>query len=364
LEDLSYWLMLLSVPGIGPARFRTLVERFGSPRRVLEASLNELMSVPHLDKKIAIAVRNYRDDVWLRRQLTSITGNQIRVVCYQDDNYPARLRQIHDPPPLLFVKGSLEALSSESVAIVGTRRPSSYGRLTAERLAGDLARLGITVVSGMARGIDSVAHRATLEKGAMTIAVLGCGVDVVYPPENVRLRDAISKNGAVVSEFPMGTSPEAQNFPRRNRIISGLSLGVVVIEAGERSGALLTAEYALEQNREVFAVPGNVDAAKSRGTNALIKQGAKLVQTVEDILEELGPPFQELAEQPTASMQLQKNLTPEQKAVLGSLSSEPRHIDRITEETGFTSHQVSSVLLSLELNGLVRALPGKMYVKV
>ncbi len=364
MEDLSSWLTLLAIPGIGPSRFQALVEKFGSPKGVLDASVKQLMQLPRMDEKTALAIKNYRDQSYIKKQLAGIQKHQVQMVGFQDPEYPELLRQIHDPPSFLFVKGDLECLKSESVAIVGTRGPTTYGKITAEKIAREVAARGITVVSGMARGIDSVAHRAVLARGGKTVAVLGCGLDVVYPPENLKLQTKIAQTGALVSEFPMGTSPDAPNFPRRNRIISGLSLGVVVVEAGERSGAILTAKYALDQNREVFAVPGNVNAAKSRGTNALIKRGAKLVQTIEDIIEELWPMAPTLFKPPPIAPSALPELSAEERTVLESLSPKPKHIDKISADAGMTTGKTLSILLSLELSGLVKQLAGKMFVSI
>ncbi|MCK4591461.1 MAG: DNA-processing protein DprA [Candidatus Latescibacteria bacterium] len=364
MEDLSSWLTLLAIPGIGPSRFQALVKKFGSPKGVLDASVKQLMQLPRMDEKTALAIKNYRDQSYIEKQLADIQKHQVQMVGFQDPEYPELLRQIHDPPSFLFVKGDLECLKSESVAIVGTRGPTIYGKITAEKIAREVAARGITVVSGMARGIDSVAHRAALARGGKTVAVLGCGLDVVYPPENLKLQTKIAQTGALISEFPMGTSPDAPNFPRRNRIISGLSLGVVVVEAGERSGAILTAKYALDQNREVFAVPGNVNAAKSRGTNALIKRGAKLVQTIEDIVEELWPMAPTLFKPPPIAPSALPELSAEERTVLESLSSKPKHIDKISADTGMTTGKALSILLSLELSELVKQLAGKMFVRM
>lgn len=364
MEDLRSWLMLLAIPGIGPSRFRALVEKFGSPKEVLEASVEQLMQLPRMDEKTALAIKNYRDQSSIEKQLAAIQKHQVRVVGFQDPEYPELLGQIHDPPSLLFIKGDIKCLKSNPVAIVGTRGPTTYGKIIAEQIAGELAARGITVVSGMARGIDSVAHRSALARGGKTVAVLGCGVDVVYPPENLKLQAEITRSGALISEFPMGTSPDAPNFPRRNRIISGLSFGVVVVEAGEKSGAILTAKYALDQNREVFAVPGNVNAAKSRGTNALIKRGAKLVQTVEDIIEELWPTAPTLFKPPPTAPSALPELSTEERTILECLSPKPKHIDKISADTGLTPAKALSVLLSLELSGLVKQLSGKMFVRV
>ena len=362
MEDLDSWLTLLNVPGVGPTRFRTLVQRFGTPEAVLSASLNDLLSIPRMDRKTAEAIRTYRDDAWLDKQRMAIDGNQVQIISSLDADYPQPLAQIYDPAPLLFVKGALEAGDMHAIAIVGSRSSTTYGKLVTEKIAAGLVEHGITVVSGMARGIDSIAHKEAIAHGGRTIAVFGCGVDVVYPPEHVKLRESIIQHGAIISEFPMGTKPDAPNFPRRNRLISGLSLGVIVIEAGERSGALLTSGYALSQNREVFAVPGNVGAPKSQGTNRLIKQGAKLVESVEDVLEELQSVLGKQPELPLATP-IPEDLSPYEAAILEVLTREPKHIDKISAETNLAPSSALSALLMLELAGLVKQLSGKMFVR-
>lgn len=364
MDDLAHLLTLLMVPGVGPTRFRQLVERFGSARAALDVSLHDLKAMPRMDESTASAIRTYRDEREVRRQLTAMERHGVRVVSLWDEAYPELLKEIEDPPPVLFVLGGVEAWSPPLVAVVGTRVATSYGRRIAEQITGELVERGIGVVSGMARGIDAVSHRVTLARGGRTVAVLGCGVDVVYPPEHRTLRDDIVQHGAVVSEFLMGTEPDAPHFPRRNRIISGMSLGTLVVEAGEKSGALLTAAYALDQNREVFAVPGNIVSPRSQGTNALIKRGAKLVSDVEDILEELRGPFRPLIASMEAPRPIPKGLPQEEEALLHALSSEPRHIDGISEDLGRPPSEVLTVLLSLELSGLVRQLPGKMFVRM
>lgn len=364
MDDLAHLLALLMVPGVGPTRFRLLIERFGSAQGALNASMKDLTTIPRMDENTASAIRTYRDDGEIKKQLTAIERYGVCVVSLWDEAYPALLKEIEDPPPLLFVLGEVEAWDLPLLAIVGTRAATSYGRRVAERIAGELVERGIGVVSGMARGIDAVAHRAALTRGGRTVAVLGCGVDVVYPPEHRTLWEDIAQSGTVVSEFLMGTEPDAPHFPRRNRIISGMSLGTLVVEAGEKSGALLTAAYALDQNREVFAVPGSIVSPKSQGTNALIQRGAKLVSSVEDILEELRGPFRPMIPPMEAPRPIPQGLPPEEEALLNVLSSEPRHIDSLSEEVGRPPSEVLTVLLSLELSGLVRQLPGKMFVRI
>jgi DNA processing protein len=280
----------------------------------------------------------------------------VTIINILSDKYPKILIQIPDPPPYLYVKGELPA-SGSAVAIVGSRRASACGLMIAEKLAKELAENGITVVSGMARGIDTAAHRGTLKGGGHCVGVLGCGIDIQYPAENRHLFTSIREKGALISEFPMGTTPRAENFPRRNRIISGLSYGVLVVEAAENSGSLITARYALEQGRDVFAIPGNITYSSSRGTNRLIKQGAKLVECIEDILEEL--PQGVVNSIPASSAKY--TLAPLEAAVYTFLSDAPLHIDEIIVKSALTVGEVSVILLRLELNGLITQLPGKHY---
>jgi DNA processing protein len=273
------------------------------------------------------------------------------------------LKDIYDPPALLYLRGALRREDELAVAIVGSRKTSAYGREVTERIGRDLARHGVTVVSGMARGIDSVAHKGALQGGGRTIAVLGCGVDVIYPSENRNLFHQIIEQGAVLSEFPMGSPPEAGHFPRRNRIISGLSIGVVIVQASGESGSLITAGYALEQGREVFAVPGNIGAEGSRGTNQLIKEGAKLVESSEDILEEVLPQWRREGETAQKGGDAVLTLTEAEKCLYGLLDETPLHIDALIRESQLDPGSVSSLLLNLELKGLISQWPGKCFSK-
>lgn len=278
-----------------------------------------------------------------------------------DETYPSRLKNIYDPPPVLYVRGQLRKEDEVAVAIVGSRKTSSYGRAMTERVSQELATRGVTIVSGMARGIDSVAHQGAISAGGRTIAVLGCGVDVVYPPENRNLFQDIIDHGAILSEFPMGSPPEGSHFPKRNRVISGLSVGVVVVEAGQRSGSLITANYALEQGRDVFAVPGNIGMASSRGTNQLIKQGAKLVESSQDILIEITPQWQKEDEITPPAKDPANHLPEEERGLYGLLTETPIHIDEIIRESQLEPGRVMSLLLELELKGFVSQWPGRCF---
>ncbi len=287
-EILKYWIALKSIKGIGHVSFPALVDRFGSPAAVFGASVSDLQQTEGISRQIAEAIVHFRGWDNVKAELELIRKNDVTIVTYEDELYPGQLLNIYDRPPYIYVRGNLSR-EDINLAIVGSRAASTYGKYTTERISRDLALQGVTVVSGMARGIDSSAHRGAITAHGRTVAILGSGLDVIYPPENKKLFADIVENGAVVSEFPLGTPPRSTNFPARNRIISGISYGVVIVEAGEKSGSLITARLALEQGREVFAVPGSIDSAGSRGTNKLIKQGAKLIENTEDILEEILP---------------------------------------------------------------------------
>ena len=282
----------------------------------------------------------------------------MQVLTWQDDAYPPQLRHIHSPPPLLYVKGELWPEDEWAVAMVGTRRSTVYGKEAARTLAANLARNGVTIVSGLARGIDAQAHRAALEAGGRTIAVLGSGIDIIYPPEHKKLTQAVIENGAVVTEYALRTPPEGSNFPPRNRIISGLSLGVIIVEAGVTSGALITADYAAEQGRDVFAVPGNIFHRGSQGTNRLIQQGAKPILSVEDVLEELNLTM--VSQQAEVRAVVPENET--EATLLEYITTEPVHVDEIGRKSGLPIARVSSTLALMELKGMVRQVGGMNYV--
>lgn len=357
-------LELASVQRIGPQKIRKLVAHFQTPTEVLRASPRDLIRVPGIEKKLASnIVHNKGGGRFADEQLRLVNRIGARIITIWDAEYPELLKKTYDPPAFLFVLGKFNARDKHSLAIVGTRAPSSYGQHVAETLARDFTQLGLTVVSGLARGIDTMAHAATLKAKGRTIAVIGSGLDVPYPPENRNLQELIANQGAVVSEFPMGAKPDATNFPRRNRIISGLSLGTIVVESGEDGGAMITASTALDQNREVFAIPGNITDKRSAGTNTLIREGrAKLVQRVEDILEELGPQLRHLQKKDGAPERT-VDLTLFERKVFDKLSSEPIHIDELADLAETSTADALVSLLSLEFKGLVRQLPGKLFLK-
>ena len=352
-----HWIGLKAVPGVGNVTFRRLLERFESPRAALAASRDELATVKGISPAISQAIINKSWQAFAEEECRRLIATGVQLITFTAAEYPKSLFEIPDPPPFFYLRGKLPS-HAPAIAIVGSRKASSYGLLTTARLAEGLAQNGIIVVSGMARGVDTAAHKGALQGGGGTIGVLGCGVDKIYPPENRRLFEEMAVKGALVSEFPLGTLPLAENFPRRNRIISGLARGVLVVEAAENSGSLITAQYALEQGRDVFAVPGNISFASSRGSNRLIKQGAKLVDRIEDILEELEfPGSKEVA----APAKRQFALSPKEAAIYELLARSPLHIDDVIAQTELTAGEVSSMLLHLELKGAITPLPGMHY---
>ncbi|NIR52433.1 DNA-protecting protein DprA [candidate division KSB1 bacterium] len=354
-------LRLSAVPGIGPNKIRALIGRFGFSEGIFRAAPKELSGL--IDRKTAERLHESDDKAFAEKQIEAMHRHGVKLITFWHKEYPSQLKHIYDPPAYLFVKGCLTATDKFSVGVVGTRQPSNYGKLVTEKLTSDLARKGLTIVSGMAYGIDTIAHTSALNSGGRTLAILGSGLDVIYPSRNKALAERISSQGAVISEFPMGTKPDWQNFPRRNRIICGLSLGTLVVEAGAKSGALITAAMALEQNKEVFAVPGNIESPSSVGTNDLIKQGAKLVTSTEDIFEELEHQLKGFHQQDEQVVD-GSTLNESEKKLIRILDNEPKHVDAIAKEAGQSTAQVLSVLLSLELKNLVKQLAGKQFVRI
>ncbi len=358
------WLDLKSVPGIGNLRFKRLVDRFGGPEAALAAPERELTRVDGISPRLAGAIRTHRTPAGLERELDKAAALGFRILSQADPDYPPLLLQIPDPPPVLYTYGDLGGVS-RAVALVGSRQAGRYGLQTTRRLAGDLAEAGITVVSGMARGIDTAAHEGALERGGRTVAVLGSGLDRIYPYENRELYHRIARSGAVVSEFPLGSAPEPHRFPIRNRIISGISLGTVVVEATAKSGSLITARLALEQDREVFAVPGNIHSFKSAGTHRLIKQGAQLVESARDVLELLSHAMRGRIADPRAERERMLDnlpaMTPDEARVFHALGPDPIHIDDLVRQVAMPPAQLSGILLQLELKGVVHQEPGKRF---
>lgn len=347
---------------MGRTTFRRLVERFGSPEHALGAGRDDLQAVEGLPRKVidSLCSASWREQAALELRKASDAG--VAIITLDSPTYPACLRDTPDPPLYLCLKGTLRPEDENAVAIVGTRKPTHYGTTVTSRISSELSSSGITVVSGMARGIDIQAHRGALGAGGRTIAVLGSGIDVAYPPENRDLMDRISRSGAVVTENPFGTKPEAGYFPARNRIISGLARGTVIIEASEDSGSLITSRYALEQGRKLFAVPGNIGTPISRGSNSLIKEGAILVERTEDILAGLGVKRRPSTAGP--SRRPLPALTQEEEAVFRCVTNEAKHIDMIMNESRVSPGRLSGVLINLELKGLAKQLPGKYFIRV
>jgi DNA processing protein len=369
MTDKLPWLGLRSIPGVGIVLGQRLLRRFGAPGAVFKASRQDLEAVKGITPAMARAIAGFRDWDKLEERLGQLRAQGAELVTQDDPSFPAGLKQIPYPPLVLYIKGTLTPADSLAVAIVGTRGASYYGIKTARRLAGALAARGVTVVSGLARGIDTAAHQGALEMSGRTLAVLGCGLDVVYPPENLKLYQEIPEHGALVSEFPLGAPPEARNFPMRNRIISGLALGVVVIEAGVKSGTTITVRYALDQGREVFAVPGPIDSPTSTGPHRLIQDGAKLVQDVEDILNELpalrrapGSLFARAASPGRVAEAPGFSPPAPEDPLLPLLGSEPLQLEELVQAARLSVQDVLSRLTLLELQGLVKELPGKCYV--
>jgi len=358
VTDRKYWVGFNLVTGIGPAKTRMLLSAFDSDLAAAWNADAGALQAAGLDRRALenlLETRTARD---LDAEMERISVQGVSVLTWEDEEYPRLLRQIYDPPPVLYVKGQLLPEDEWAVAVVGTRVATTYGKEAATQIAEGLARNGVTIVSGLARGIDSTAHRAALEAGGRTIGVLGCGLDIIYPPENRRLAAQIIQQGALISEYPLSTPPEGGNFPPRNRIISGISLGVVIVEAGSHSGALITADYALDQGREVFAVPGNIFRRASQGTNTLIREGATPVLSVEDILEALNLSL--VSQQQAARAIIPENET--ESRLLEYLSADPVHVDELGQQVGLPISEVTSALTLMELKGMVRQVGGMHYV--
>jgi DNA processing protein len=368
-DDLKFWLALTFIKDVGPISIKKLLSIFRSPENIFNASLKDLLNIPDIGE---IRAKNiYEFSLWDRvdREISAIKERNIKIIKYTDNEYPETLRQIEDSPILIYCYGEFLDDDKYSIAIVGSRNMTEYGLMVTDKLSYELASLGITIVSGMARGIDSVAHKGALKAKGRSIAVLGSGIDKPYPFENRSIFNKLSRSGAVISEFPLGTPPNKENFPRRNRLISGLSLGVVVVEATINSGSLITADYAIEQGKEVFAVPGNIFSKHSEGTNLLIKRGAKLVHKIDDILEELEPKLKKfIASKRNPNM---KNLilkdidaleiSSEEKAICNILGLEAKHIDNISRELNIPVSRLLGILLSLEMKGIIMQLDGMRF---
>ncbi len=356
-KDIKYWVGFSIIPGIGRVKLTQLENYFGSLENAWQAAPADLKQAG-LDAGSIRAITSWQPRISLEAEMEKLDRYGVKVLTCHDPDYPSRLKEIYDYPPLLYVRGSLLPEDEWCLAVVGTRRATVYGRQVTEEIVVDLARSRITIVSGLARGIDSIAHHNALEAGGRSIAVFACGLDIVYPAENANLARSIIQHGALISEYPLGTRPKADNFPRRNRIMSGLSLGVLVTEAGKTSGAMITARLALEQNREVFAIPGSILSPASTGTNLLIQEGAKLVRDCTDILEELN--LTAVARQIEMKQVIPSSDT--ETLLLKQLSAEPTHIDEVCRNSGLAMATVSSTLAMMEIKGLVKQVGTMNYV--
>ena len=374
--DIEKWLKLIRADGIGPVTFTRLVKRFGTVDRVLGASVSELAKVDGVGFKTAERIAATRDKFDSTAELELAQKLGVWIINLDDDRYPPALKQVYDPPPVLYVKGSLVRQDNLAISIVGSRRCSLYGQEQSSRFAHFLSSAGFTICSGMARGIDTAAHQGALSANGRTIAVQGCGLANIFPPENKKLFELIAQSGACLSELPLKYEPLSSNFPSRNRIIAGLSVGTIVVEAALRSGALITAKTALDYNREVMAVPGKVDSPLSKGAHQLIKQGAKLIESVEDVMEALGYIGEQLethvssaaakaaekVEKPLFDVS-QLKLSGDERIIYDYLSKEPMHIEQIIAETNLPAGSVNSSLISLRLKGVIKQHPGNMFMK-
>jgi len=359
MSDPKFWIALSDVPDIGPVTAKKLLAIYKKPEAVFKASLKELANIRGIGAPKAKNIKEYSGWGKIDVLLKKIDANGIRLVTLKDKDYPEGLKYIEDAPIALYIKGKIQKEDRYAVAIVGSRNFSAYGKIASEKLSAGLSSMGFTIVSGMARGIDTLAHTAALKSGGRSIAVLGSGLDVPYPPENKGLMEKLAGSGYVVSEFPPGTQPERENFPKRNRIISGLALGVLVVEAAVDSGSLITATCAIEQGKEVFAVPGNINSSNSKGTNDLMKKGAKLVQNAEDIIEELAPVLKGYIR---TREKAHIDLSIEEKRLCDIMTSDPKHVDILSRECSMPAQKVLGILLSLELKGIAKQTEGKKFL--
>ena len=359
MEDKKYWIGFNLIKGIGTVRMQNLVAYFGDLESAWNADAQELAQ-SGLGTKLVEKVVSARKDINLNQVWAKIEAQGIKIVTWADEEYPNRLREIDQPPPILYIRGEYLQDDLFAVAIVGTRKVTGYGRQVTEEIASFLASNGITVISGLARGVDAIAHQTALKVGGRTIAILGSGVDKIYPPEHRGLAEEMMKRGAIISDYAVGTPPDASNFPPRNRIISGLSLAVVVIEAAETSGALITAEFAAEQGREIFAVPGSILAPQSKGTNRLIQKGALPLLSPDDLMQALD--LTRVGEHKSARKLIPADET--EAKVLSVLSREPLHVDEIRNQAGLPIEKISATLALMELKGMVRQVGGMNYVSV
>lgn len=365
-EGYFYWLALKSVPGVGNRTFKRLLTSFGTPENVFNASPEELLATKAAGPHAISGIRNFKRGDEIRKEIAEIKRRGFQMISFADAEYPQYLRHIPDPPPILYINGECMPEIEPAIGIVGSRNPTQYGTTMTKELSIGLVERGFTIVSGMARGIDTAAHKGALSAQGKTVAVLGSGLGRIYPAENEKLYYKIAERGAVISEFPLHAEPEPHHFPVRNRIISGMTRGTVIVEATTRSGSLITARCAMEQGREVFAVPGSVRSFKSTGTHRLIKEGAKLVENVTDIIEELGPTDSQqgiCTEAKVLSADAFEALSAKERKVLRVLNPYPVHIDTIIRHASLSAGEVSGILLQLEIKGIVEQMPGKLFTR-
>jgi DNA processing protein len=362
MNHLEACVALNMIPQMGPVRLRRLLDAFGSAEKILLGRSDQLAALDGIPRALAENISRWQEFADPTAELKKAADLGARVITAEDEEYPSALREIHDPPIVLYVRGHLTERDRNAVAVVGSRKATHYATESAKKLSFQMAYAGLTVASGLARGIDTAAHQGALAAKGRTIAVIGSGLGELYPPENAELADRIAASGAVISEFPIDTKPDRQTFPIRNRIVTGLSFGVLVVEAGANSGALISANMAAEQGRTLYAVPGRIHAPSALGSNRLIQQGAKLVITVDDILDDLPLVFREKPDLPAAAPAV--DLTPDQQKILDAIGSEEMPLDSVIATSGLTAAVVSSTLLALEIRRLVKQLPGKRFVKL
>lgn len=363
MDQRNAYIVLNMIEGLGPVSVRRLIDVLGSPKAILDADRDELTKARGVGEKMALKIVAQRDGIDAKEEMEKAAEIGARIITPLDEEYPEALKAIHDPPLALYVRGRLLPEDSKAIGIVGSRSTSHYGLSAADRLAYQLGQTGFTVVSGLARGTDTAAHNGALKSGGRTIAVLGGALDCLYPPENEGLADKIARNGAVVSEYPMGRQADRMTFPYRNRIISGLSMGVLLVESAIKGGSMHTAEAAMEQGRTVFALPGRVDTPGTRGPHMLIKNGAKLVERIDDILEEyefLIPRAELEAPEAAAAARPDVPMSEQESKIVQALWQEPMDADSLAREAGLQSHELSGILLGLEMKRVIRTLPGRM----
>ena len=361
LSERDGYIALNSLSAIGVNNFHNLLERFGSVSEMFGADRRSLATVDGIGPKSAEQIISCTPQKCADAENRKAEKLNVKIVTLADENYPLNLKKLFNSPPVIYMAGGIRESDAIAIGVVGARKPTPYGRIVTENISAALSARGFTIISGMARGIDGFAHRTAMEAGGRTIAVMGSGLDCCYPPEHKELYEKITEHGAVISQFSFGTGPEKRNFPMRNRIISGLSLGLIVTEAGEKSGALITAYAALEEGREVFAVPGRIDSAKSAGTNRLIQKGAKLVTTAEDVIEEFPPEIQSVLEMEKSGET--GDFSAEEEKLITLLGGQERHVDYLIEKSGLPSGVTLGLLLEMEIKGAVRQLPGKLFAR-